>query len=130
MYWWWSSVKVLGQDNRENGEEALINYVWLRYKICLCLEIHVSDNLSGLKNIRFVLSLACGDFCPLLALISNSNLGPRLGLTKYQACSGSKLLDTGKITEKNVLKVLFKKKSAGNKKEAPITQNAKSKRID
>ena len=49
VYWWWSSVKVLGQDNKENVVEALRNYVWLRYSICLCLEIHVSDNLSGLK---------------------------------------------------------------------------------
>ena len=49
MYWWGSSGKVLGQDNRENGVKALRNYVWLRYNICLCLEINVSDNLSGLK---------------------------------------------------------------------------------
>ena len=23
MYWWWSSVKVLGQDNREIGVESI-----------------------------------------------------------------------------------------------------------
>ena len=49
VYWWWSSVKVLGQDNRENVVEALRNFVWLSHNICLCLEIHVYDNLSGLK---------------------------------------------------------------------------------
>ena len=49
VYWWWSSVKVLGQGNRENGVETLRNYGWLRYNIRLCLEIHVSDNLSRLK---------------------------------------------------------------------------------
>ena len=30
VYWWWLA--------RENGVEALRNYVWLRYHICLCLE--------------------------------------------------------------------------------------------
>ena len=49
VYWWWSPVKVFCPDNRENVVEALRNSVWLRYNIGLWLEIHVSDNLSGLK---------------------------------------------------------------------------------
>ena len=47
-------------------------------------------------------------------------------MKKCQTCSGSKLFDTGGIPERFVLKVEFLKKSAGNKKETQITQNAKT----
>ena len=54
VYWWWSSVKGLGQDNRENVVEAFRNYVWLRYNICLCFEIHASDSSIPLQVAIFV----------------------------------------------------------------------------
>ena len=55
---------------------------------CLCLEQPV-----WFKN-TWDSSIPLLDFCHLRAFFLNSYSGPRLGVTKCQACSGIELLET------------------------------------